>query len=171
MGQGEDDFALRWQMWQACRAFRSFRLTPETSSVPPDRNELPPSPLTFATHVLPAALYSSAIFYGGLIHIGALPEVGYVATDKLLHALAFGGLALLVARAAHWFRPHLSLARKLACGCAASSLLGLLLELCQALTVYRSADIWDWFADTLGALLAIGAALLLFACIPRRAHG
>ena len=139
--------------------------------MPPDRNELPPSPLTFATHVLPAALYSSVIFYGGLIRIGALPEVGFVASDKLLHALAFGGLALLVARAAHWFRPQLSLVKKLLCGCVGSSLLGLLLELCQALTVYRSADVWDWLADTLGALLAIGAALLLLAWVPRRAHG
>ena len=139
--------------------------------MPPDSNELPPSPFTFATHVLPAALYSSAIFYGGLIRIGALPEVGFVASDKLLHALAFGGLALLVARAAHWFRPQLSLVKKLLCGCVGSSLLGLLLELCQALTVYRSADVWDWLADTLGALLAIGAALLLLAWVPRRAHG
>jgi len=121
--------------------------------------------------VLPAALYSSVIFYGGLIRIGALPEVGFVASDKLLHALAFGGLALLVARAAHWFRPQLSLVKKLLCGCVGSSLLGLLLELCQALTVYRSADVWDWLADTLGALLAIGAASLLLAWVPRRAHG
>lgn len=128
-------------------------------------------PFAFATQVLPAVAYVSAVFYGGLIRIGALPEVGFVATDKLLHALAFGGLALLLARAADWFRPQAALARKLSFGCAGSSLLGMLLELCQALTVYRSADIWDWFADTVGALLVCGLSFLLLAWAPRRAHG
>ena len=139
--------------------------------VPPDRNELPPTPLTFATHVLPAVLYASALFYGGLIHIGVLPEVGFVATDKLLHALAFGGLALLLARAAHFLQPSATLAKKLLRGAAGSSLLGLSLEVCQAFTVYRSGDIWDWIADTVGALLAIGLAFAFLAWVPRRVHG
>jgi len=115
--------------------------------------------------------YASAIFYGGLIRMGALPEVGFVATDKLLHALAFAGLALLLARAAHWLRPSATLAQKLWSGCAGSSLLGLFLEACQAFTTYRSADALDWLADTIGAMLAIGLAFTLFAWSPRRAHG
>jgi VanZ family protein len=139
--------------------------------LPSQINDLPPRPLGFATHVLPAAAYASAIFYGGLIRIGALPQVGFVASDKLLHALAFGGLALLLARAAHWLRPNGSLATKLVRGAAGSSLLGLLLELCQALTAYRSADVWDWIADTVGALLAIGLAFVFLTWMPRRAHG
>jgi len=94
-----------------------------------------------------------------------------MATDKLLHALAFGGLALLLARAAHWRRPEAILSRKLWFGALGASALGLLLELCQALTEYRSADPWDWIADTVGALLAIGVVSLLFAWVPRRAHG
>jgi len=136
---------------------------------------LAPSPLqrafAFVTHVLPALVYAGALFYGGLIHLGALPEVGFVATDKLLHALAFSGLALLLARAAHWRRPRASLSRKLWFGAAGSSALGLLLEVCQAFTKYRSADPWDWVADTVGALLAVGVVSLLFAWVPRRAHG
>ncbi|MEI9951412.1 MAG: VanZ family protein [Pseudomonadota bacterium] len=123
------------------------------------------------THVLPAVAYASAIFYGGLIRLGALPEVGFMATDKLLHALAFGGLALLLARTVHFFRPSASLARKLTLGAAGSSLLGLLLELCQACTVYRSADPWDWLADTVGALLVSGMWFALATWIPRREHG
>ena len=139
--------------------------------MPSYAREVSPRPGPFATHVLPAAAYASAIFYGGLIRIGALPEVGFVATDKLLHALAFGGLALLLARAAHWLRPSRTLVRKLLLGAAGSSFLGLLLELCQACTVYRSADAWDWFADTVGAALAAGMVWLLWAWLPRRAHG
>ena len=137
----------------------------------PLANEPLHRPVPFATHVVPAAAYASAIFYGGLIRIGALPEVGFVASDKLLHALAFGGLALLLARAVHWYRPRFSLGRKLVLGSAGSSLLGLLLELCQALTVYRSADPWDWIADSVGALLALGLAFALFTWVPRRVHG
>jgi len=151
-------------MWQADPPNRG-------SCLPPDARELPHRRPAFATHVLPAVTYASALFYAGLIRIGAMPEVGFIATDKLLHALAFGGLALLLTCTAHFLRPNATLAKKLLLGCAGSSLLGLLLELCQALTSYRSADIWDWIADTLGALLAIGLAFVLSAWIPRRAHG
>ncbi|HKO50806.1 MAG TPA: VanZ family protein [Polyangiaceae bacterium] len=139
--------------------------------MPPDAIEFQPRPVAFATHVLPAAGYACLIFYAGLVRIAALPQVGFVATDKLLHALVFGGLGLLLARAVHWLRSSASLIRKLVLGCVGSSLLGLLLELCQAVTAYRSADVWDWVADTLGALLASGLALAFFNWLPRRAHG
>ncbi|HYQ03635.1 MAG TPA: VanZ family protein [Polyangiaceae bacterium] len=143
----------------------------EKPFVPPHTKDISRPPFGFVTHVLPSVAYASAIFYGGLIQIGALPEVGFVATDKLLHALVFGGLGLLVSRAVHWLQPSATLARKLWLGCAGSSFLGLLLEVCQAFTTYRSADAWDWVADTVGALLALGLAFLFFALLPRRAHG
>lgn len=121
--------------------------------------------LAFATQVLPSVLYAAALFYGGLIRLAALPQVGFVSTDKLLHALAFGGLALLLARTVHFFQPLPSLGKKLLWGALGSSVVGALLELCQAFTRYRSADVWDWFADTVGALLAV----LLLAPLLRRA--
>ena len=161
----------------AGRAFRvvsgcgRLRFPRRASFVTSDANEPLHRPVAFATHVLPAVVYASALFYGGLVRIGTLPQVGFVATDKLLHALAFGGLALLTARALHWHRADSPLRRKLVLGGAGSSLLGLLLELCQALTAYRSADVWDWVADSVGALLAIGLARALFTWAPRRAHG
>ena len=132
---------------------------------------LPQRSLAFATHVLPALAYASALFYGGLIHLGELPEVGFIATDKLLHAFAFGGLAVLLVRAAHWLRPDTTLGKKLVFGGISSSLLGLVLELCQAFTAYRSADPWDWLADTVGALLAVALLSALLAFVPKRAHG
>jgi len=138
--------------------------------VPPEANELLHRPGPFATHVIPAAGYAAAVFYAGLIRMGPLPENGLVASDKLLHALVFGGLTLLLARATHWLRPRVTLARKLWVGCVGASLIGLLLELCQAFTTYRSSDVLDWVADTVGALLAVGLAIVLFS-IPRRAHG
>lgn len=134
-------------------------------------NAVLPRSVGFATHVVPALGYAGLIFYTGLIRIGALPEVGFVATDKLLHALVFGGLVPLLARAAHWQRPQISLARKLWFGSAGASFLGLLLEVCQAFTDYRSADVMDWIADTVGALFAVGFVFALFAWLPRRAQG
>jgi len=139
--------------------------------VPTHVGETSPRPLGFATHVLPALSYAGVIFYTGLIRIGALPEVGFVATDKLLHALVFGGLVPLLARAAHWLRPDQTHARKVWLGGVGASLIGLVLEVCQAFTDYRSADVMDWFADTVGALLAVGLVLAFFAWISRRAHG
>ena len=139
--------------------------------MPSDANELRHRRVTFATHVLPAVGYGGAIFYGGLIKLGPLPEGPVIATDKLLHALAFGGLALLIARAAHWLRPTAPLTKKLVLGGLGSSALGLWLEVCQAFTSYRSADVWDWLADSVGALLSLGFAWAFFTWIPRRAHG
>jgi VanZ family protein len=128
--------------------------------------------LAFTTQVVPAIAYTSAIFYGGLVQLRALPEVGFVPTDKLLHTLAFGGLALLLARAAHWIRPASSISKKLLSAGLMSSLLGLLLEVCQAFVPYRSADPWDWVADTVGAVLAGSLAFaVLHYWVARRAPG
>jgi VanZ family protein len=125
--------------------------------------------VAFTTQVVPAVAYTGAVFYAGLIRLPALPEVGFVATDKLLHALVFGGLALLFARALHWLRPASALGNKLTGGSVGSSFVGLLLELCQACVSYRSADVWDWVADTFGALLATGLTFLVL-CWWRRAR-
>ena len=132
---------------------------------------LPRRPLSFAVNVLPALLYAAAIFYGGLIRMGALPQVGFVATDKLLHASAFAGLALLLARASHWVWPASPLRTILFRGAFGASAAGLLLELCQAFTPYRSADPWVWVADTIGALLAVAVGFAVLKWVPRRAHG
>ncbi|HEY3664961.1 MAG TPA: VanZ family protein [Polyangiaceae bacterium] len=113
-------------------------------------------PLSFAVHVGPALLYIGAIFYGGLIRMRALPEVGFVPTDKLLHAAAFAGLAFLLLRAAVFGMPRAAARRQLSFAALGASAVGALLEICQAFVPYRSADVLDWVADTVGAGLAIG---------------
>ncbi len=118
--------------------------------------------IAFVTQVLPAVGYASLVFYAGLIRLPQLPEVGFVATDKLLHTLVFGGLALLLARALHWLKPAVSVDNILVFAGVGSSLLGLLLELCQALVPYRSSDVWDWVADTLGAAVAVALVFLVW---------
>ncbi|MEO7035396.1 MAG: VanZ family protein [Polyangiaceae bacterium] len=124
-------------------------------------------PLAFSLHVLPAVAYVAALFYGGLIRMGELPELGFVPTDKLLHAAAFGGLALLLARAVHFSSARGSLRKCLWLGALGSSVLGALLEVCQHFVPYRSSDPLDWLADTVGAVLAVCAALALLRLVQR----
>ncbi|MEP7048974.1 MAG: VanZ family protein [Pseudomonadota bacterium] len=88
-----------------------------------------------------------------------LPEVGFVPTDKLLHAAVFGGLTWLLSRALRFCLPQAALSKCLWLGALGASLLGALLELCQALVPYRSADPLDWVADSVGAGLALLVSL------------
>ncbi|HEY4156971.1 MAG TPA: VanZ family protein [Polyangiaceae bacterium] len=116
------------------------------------------APSSFATRVLPAIVCTALIFYGGLIRIGPLPQVGQVPSDKVGHALVFGGLAGLFVSAIRFLFRALSGARSVLFAVALASALGALLELCQMLVTYRSAEFMDWVADTVGTLL-VGLAL------------
>ena len=92
-------------------------------------------------------------------------------TDKLLHAAAFGGLALLLARAVRYSSARSSLLKCLWFGALGSSALGALLEVCQAFVPYRSSDPLDWLADTVGAALAVCAALAFLRMVHKRVEG
>jgi VanZ family protein len=71
--------------------------------------------------------------------------------DKLLHAGAFGLLALLLERATR--RPALAL--------LVATLYGVATELLQLAVVGRSADPFDALADLAGAALALAAVTIL----------
>jgi hypothetical protein len=144
---------------QALKIWHALPHTPK-ELVTASYDSTPKRPFAFATQVVPAVAYASALFYGGLIRMGELPEVGFVPTDKLLHTAAFGGLALLLVRAVRFSWPSTSPGQRLLLGGVGSSVLGALLEVCQAFVPYRSADPFDWLADSVGAALAMG---LLFA--------
>ncbi|HWZ93274.1 MAG TPA: VanZ family protein [Polyangiaceae bacterium] len=138
--------------------------------MPPDPSSRDPQ-LAFVLDVLPASAYVVVIFYTGLIRLAKLPEVGFMPTDKLLHALAFAGLALLLVRATRVLLPRASLRRRLSFAVFLASFVGALLEVCQAFVPYRSAELLDWVADTVGALAAAVAIVLYLRLVPRRAHG
>jgi VanZ family protein len=109
--------------------------------------------------VLPAFLYLAVLFWAGLTPMRELPAPDFLAADKLWHLLAFGGLAALLSRALHHFgRNAVAAAREAS---LAACVLGALLELLQGLTSYRSRDIWDLIADTVGAALAFAILSLL----------
>jgi VanZ family protein len=86
-----------------------------------------------------------------------MPGVEIVSADKLLHALAFGGMQLVFLRALRFELPRWTLSKQNLGALALASGVGGLLELYQMALPHRSAELYDWVADTLGALLAAGA--------------
>jgi VanZ family protein len=110
------------------------------------------TPRSWVVDVTPALLYVAVLFWFGLIPLKSLPGPDFALVDKFWHLAAFGGLAALLSRALRHFRRS----PRQAAGLAAlgASALGGLLEVLQSLTPYRSAELADWVADSLGALLA-----------------
>lgn len=106
-------------------------------------------------HVVPAALYVFAIFYGGLMPAPQVPGPQFSAQDKVLHAIAFGIMAVVLWRALRFFASQRPLRTQLLWSLGLASALGGLLELVQMTTAYRSAELLDWVADTFGAWVAV----------------
>jgi VanZ family protein len=117
---------------------------------------------SFPRHVLPALLWTLALFFGG----GAPPppdgpgELIGVPSDKLMHAVAFMVLTLLAARAVHYELPTQPPVPRIALAAGLSVATGVVLEVYQLALPDRSASAGDALADAIGALLG-GAALLL----------
>jgi VanZ family protein len=113
----------------------------------------------------PVALYALAIFVESSIsRVPALPS-GF--TDKDAHALLYAGLAVLILRALSGGR---WLAAATASGAAAvglAALYGISDEFHQRFVPGRTADVFDWFADVVGASLGV-VAVLVIARIARR---
>lgn len=108
---------------------------------------------SFLVEVFPAAVYVALIFYGGSIRLAAPPiDVG-LPFDKVLHLFAFGGMQLLFVRAARYGWPRVRFERHNFGAVVAAGSVGLLLELWQATLPHRSAELMDFLADSLGALL------------------
>jgi VanZ family protein len=105
-----------------------------------------------------ALLYGVAIFV-----LGSLPSAPPVAReigDKVQHCIAFGLLAWLWCRALRRQWPGWRLRWLVLGGFSASVGLGGALELWQSLLSYRSCDVRDWAADTVGASVAVGVFAL-----------
>jgi VanZ family protein len=95
-----------------------------------------------------------------------LPELTATLWDKFLHAIEYAGLASLVFRAfvgagvSAWPAALLTIA--IVSGYGATD------EWHQAYVPLRNADIRDWFTDTIGALLGIGAYWIVSTALRRR---
>jgi hypothetical protein len=108
--------------------------------------------LGFGARVVPLILYTLGIAVGGSWPGG--PGKGGV-SDKLLHAIVFGGLVPVAFNAALYYRGRGAWGRAVGLAVLYSVGLGGVLELWQGLLSYRSRELLDWVADAAGA--AIGA--------------
>ena len=111
----------------------------------------------FFIHVAPAVLYVVAVFYGGSAPVADIPRP--LGPDKLVHLLGFAGMQFVWLRAIRFQLPEMSLKRQLLWATLVASALGAALELYQTALPYRSAELLDWVADTVGAVMA---AVVLF---------
>lgn len=123
----------------------------------------------WAFSVWPAWLCTLLILLVGSIPQG--PPGAQRLNDKLLHFIGFGGAAWLWCRAFRYLSPATAARTVAVRGGLASTALGALLELWQALLPYRSAELLDWVADALGALLVALLMATLWRQSERRAIG
>lgn len=105
--------------------------------------------------------WTLAIFVGGSLKLPPAPiEPPAIGWDKIAHVLIFFLTQRLAERA---LRDETEGAtREVAVRAAIASIfVGGLLEIYQAALPHRSADIWDFVADAIGAVLAIGWSALV----------
>lgn len=105
-------------------------------------------------NIAPALAYVAAVFYLGSIPAPPLPELPQVGSDKVGHFLAFFGLVVPFIRAGRYAWPALSDPTLRVASCLAASVVGGLLEVYQMAVPGRSAELGDWLADCVGAVLA-----------------
>jgi VanZ family protein len=105
-------------------------------------------------------LYAVGIFVASSMPSNSLPSGSWWHFDKLLHALAYAGLALLVMRAWGRYWPSVLVV----------ALYGASDELHQLFTPGRSSEVLDVAADLVGALVGAGLYLLI-THLGRRRHG
>ncbi|MEZ4223806.1 MAG: VanZ family protein [Polyangiaceae bacterium] len=117
----------------------------------------PPRRGGFFLNVVPALLYVVAVFYGGGMRGSVVPTQEIRFGDKILHAIAFGAMVLVLRRAYAWLSPTWSAGRVLWLSALTSALVGGLLELYQMALPHRSAEWLDFIADALGAALVAAA--------------
>jgi VanZ family protein len=110
---------------------------------------------------LPVALYAGTIFYlSSQSHPEEqLPSVMFEEiSDKVLHAVEYGILALLCYRAFRWGVNGPVASHALTLAIVAASLYGITDEVHQLFVPFRESSWQDWVADTVGA--AVGALSL-----------
>jgi predicted membrane channel-forming protein YqfA (hemolysin III family) len=103
--------------------------------------------------------YCVGILVMGVIKSGSVPVMSFRNSDKVLHAVVFGGLAILTYRLSSLLWPTVVRSKHACLAAFWSVILGTLLEVLQSFTTYRTADFLDLLADTLGAILFVVVAV------------
>ena len=99
-------------------------------------------------------MYCVAIFLLSSLSVENLPPLNTPESDKVAHALLFGGLALTLGWGIRRAHPKASIRLVFLIPVVFASLFGATDELHQVFVPTRNADWWDLAADALGATLA-----------------
>lgn len=123
-------------------------------------------PPVLAARAAPARRSQLLLWAGVVLYLGAifllsslpnpLPALASRMSDKVLHAVEYGGLGLLLALALR--ASGLRAGRAAALALLLASLYGASDEIHQAFVPHRDSDVRDWLADTAGAALGAVAA-------------
>lgn len=105
---------------------------------------------------LPAIAWAAGIFLLSAMSNPPQPGPVFPMRDKLAHWMLYLILGFLTARALRHGHNY-SLPKSILLAATLSSLYGITDELHQQLVPYRTCDIADWLADTLGACTAAAA--------------
>lgn len=107
------------------------------------------------------AIWTLSIFAGGSLKLPPAPiDAPALGWDKYAHALGFFLTQRIAERALRHESEGAGFRTALAAALV-SIFLGGLLEVYQAALPHRSADVWDFVADSIGALAAIGWSALV----------
>ena len=108
----------------------------------------------FLGYWLPTLGYCALIFWLSSSSTPVLPPAFYGA-DKVLHAIEYAILGILLARSIFSSKPRLSKGALVILIVALATLYGISDEVHQALVPGRSASAWDVLADGVGALCGV----------------
>ncbi|GHA24312.1 membrane protein [Salinimicrobium marinum] len=112
--------------------------------------------------LLPALAYTLAITYLSLINLADTPVSEMGVSDKLLHGGAYFGMALLWLLFVVFTYNNENFIKIVVYVCLFTTGFGIFIEVLQKeLTDYRQLDIYDIFANSVGAILAGLAVYLL----------
>jgi VanZ family protein len=107
-------------------------------------------------------LYAALIFYFSS-ESNPLPMLTENVWDKLLHAVEYGGLAVLLSVA--WRGEGVGRGSAMAIAVALTTLYAATDEWHQHMVPGRDASVWDWAADAVGAFLGAGGGILLTSAV------
>ena len=86
-------------------------------------------------------------------------------SDKVAHLVAFGLMVPIFLPPLGYLAPRLGFAKRVALAAVVASGLGALLEIWQSFLPWRTADLLDWVADTVGVLAAAAVCALAAALL------
>jgi VanZ family protein len=110
---------------------------------------------------LPVILWALLIFVASSIPNIALPNIEFIASDKVIHLVVYFVLCVLFHRALSHQKRFPGLARwSLACAVLFSILYGVSDEIHQSFVPNRDASLYDLAADSIGTLLFLSYSVL-----------